>query len=237
MNQCLSILIKSFLDSDLFGKGIFLSLFALSIGCWIIISYKSWIIYAIKKEAKKNFLALENSSDGVLNIPITSSSKNFAEPFYQIYIRLKKKAVKSLEKNRYFTEDDSAVFLTKDDLTLISADMDAAIASEMKKIDDGLYILTGSVSLAPFLGILGTVWGILISLFEMQKGASTLSNTLIIQGLSTALGTTVIGLLVAIPALIGSIFLKSLSKSIMMDLGLFSHELLTNLELQYKKVE
>lgn len=236
MNQSISILIKSYIDSDFFGKSIFISLFLLSILSWTVIGYKYFIFRQLKSDIKNNSVHLLTSSEGILNLNLTQSL-NELNPFQELYSRMKTRTLKILEKNQFFSKNsETPVFLTKDDLNLISNDLEAGIASEMKKIENGLFILNSSVSLAPFLGILGTVWGILISLFEMQKGSS-FSNSVIIQGLSTALATTVIGLLIAIPALVGYAHLKSVSKSLALDLGLFCNELISKLELQYKKVE
>jgi biopolymer transport protein TolQ len=237
MNQSISILLKSYLDSDLFGKGIFIALFLLSILTWIVIGYKAHLYRNVQKTIKQKTEKIYRSQEGVLNLNLPSV-QTAIDPLQELYSRMKDKTIKILEKNQYFcAKKDTAIFLTKDDLSLIALDLEAGIAKEMKKIESGLYILNSSVSLAPFLGILGTVWGILISLFEMQKGSSSFSNTIIIQGLSTALATTVIGLLIAIPALIGHAYLKAIAKSIALDLGLFSSDLISKLELQYKKVE
>lgn len=161
-------------------------------------------------------------------------------PFQKLFEKFKKKTMVLLEKNQYFTQmrqENASVFLSKDDLRLIEQELGSTLVSEMKQVDKGLFLLNTSVSLAPFLGILGTVWGILLSLFEMQKGTSSFSNTIIIQGLSTALATTVLGLLIAIPSLVGHSILKSFSKGIWIDLELFAHQLLSIVELQYRKVE
>jgi biopolymer transport protein TolQ len=104
--------------------------------------------------------------------------------------------------------------------------LDMIAQIEIKKLEQNLFILQTIVSLAPFVGILGTVWGILISLFEMRHHSSSLGNSAIIAGLSTALGTTVLGLIIAIPALIGYNALKSASRSLYSDMQVFSHNLI-----------
>ena len=238
MNQSFAILFKSFADSDFFGKGIFFALFTLSLVCWIIIGYKAWIFHLMKREVNLQFQSLAKAQDGILNADLSPIKDLKIQPFIYLYFRMREKTIKILEKNQFFTKTpENKVFLTKDDLALIHHELDSGIAHQMKEIENGLFVLNNSVSLAPFLGILGTVWGILISLFEMQKGSNAFSNTVIIQGLSTALATTVIGLLIAIPALIGHAYLKSITKGIALDLSLFSNELVSKLELQYKKVE
>jgi biopolymer transport protein ExbB/TolQ len=91
--------------------------------------------------------------------------------------------------------------------------LDMIAQIEIKKLEQNLFIL-------------GTVWGILISLFEMRHHSSSLGNSAIIAGLSTALGTTVLGLIIAIPALIGYNALKSASRSLYSDMQVFSHNLI-----------
>jgi biopolymer transport protein TolQ len=81
------------------------------------------------------------------------------------------------------------------------------------------------------------VWGILITFGELQAGHSVSSNSIILGGLSTALTTTVLGLLIAIPALIAYNYLKNLSHHFTTEMRDFSHFLLSTVELQYRKVD
>ena len=82
-----------------------------------------------------------------------------------------------------------------------------------------------------------TVWGILVSFGELQAGHAATSNGVILGGLSTALTTTVLGLLIAIPALIGHSYFKALIRQFCLEMGKFSHFLLSTVELQYRKVD
>lgn len=73
----------------------------------------------------------------------------------------------------------------------------------MKKIESlesQVYLLGTTVTLSPFLGLLGTVWGIMISFLQIRLRGSA-HITVVAPGISDALITTVYGLLVAIPAL------------------------------------
>jgi biopolymer transport protein TolQ len=90
--------------------------------------------------------------------------------------------------------------------------------------------------LAPFLGLLGTVWGILTTFSEMttQSGGG---HQAILSGLSLALATTVLGLVDAIPALIGYNYLKNTIQEFETEMGEFAHLALASIELQYRKVD
>ncbi|MCB1084141.1 MAG: MotA/TolQ/ExbB proton channel family protein, partial [Simkania sp.] len=166
-------------------------------------------------------------------LKLSSKSEN---PFSVLYNGLKEQALVVLDKNHYFV-DQNQNYLSKADIDFLDSHMHTTIAKLKGKIEKNLFILSTTVALAPFLGLLGTVWGILIAFGELQAGHSVTSNTVILGGLSTALTTTVLGLLIAIPALVGNNYLKSLSKNFTIEMIDFSHFLLSTIELQYRKVD
>lgn len=76
--------------------------------------------------------------------------------------------------------------------------LDSAIDYEIKKLENGLNMIKNIATVAPLLGLLGTVIGILMS-FEAITANGLGNPTLFSGGISTALITTVAGLIVAIP--------------------------------------
>jgi biopolymer transport protein TolQ len=109
------------------------------------------------------------------------------------------------------------------------------ISKEHKFLEKHLFILPTIVTLAPFIGLLGTVWGILISFSEMQGGASLSSSTAVLGGLATALVSTVLGLVIAIPAIVAYNLVKNNLKHYTSDMEDFLYKLLSTIELQYRK--
>ena len=101
-------------------------------------------------------------------------------------------------------------------------------------MEKNLYILSTIVTLAPFLGLLGTVWGILVSFSDLQGGVQ---SQMVLGGLSLALTTTVLGLIIAIPALIGNNYLRNAIKVIQNDMESFSNDVMASVELQYRQVD
>ncbi len=71
---------------------------------------------------------------------------------------------------------------------------------KMEFLESQVYLLGTTVTLSPFLGLLGTVWGIMISFLQIRLRGSA-HITVVAPGISDALITTVYGLLVAIPSL------------------------------------
>jgi biopolymer transport protein TolQ len=79
--------------------------------------------------------------------------------------------------------------------------MGAAVASEMDKLTDRLNILATVGSVAPFVGLFGTVWGIMRAFTDIAGQAST-SLDVVAPGIAEALFATALGLFAAIPAVI-----------------------------------
>jgi biopolymer transport protein TolQ len=79
--------------------------------------------------------------------------------------------------------------------------MDVTIAREIERMERRLLVLATVGSAGPFIGLLGTVWGIMASFNEIAKQGNT-SLTVVAPGIAQALFATAIGLMAAIPATI-----------------------------------
>lgn len=222
---------QAFVQADFFGKLIFFALFLLSCGSWVFLIQKFLMLKKIRLSANRFKKLASLHKDELLNL--NSKSTN---PFSILFNALKDRTLALLDKNHYFAEQNQN-FLSKADIDFLDSHLHTTVAKEKERIEKNLFILSTTVALAPFLGLLGTVWGILISFGELQAGHSVTSNTVILGGLSTALTTTVLGLLIAIPALIANNYFKSLSKNFTIEMIDFSDFLLSMIELQYRKVD
>lgn len=92
-------------------------------------------------------------------------------------------------------------------------------------LEDKTAGLATAVSGAPFLGLLGTVWGVMDTFSGLAQAAGGASLQSIAPGVASALITTVVGLLVAIPAMFGYNFIVSRIKATMVGLDNFAAEL------------
>lgn len=221
--------LSAYYQSDLFGKFIFISLFFLSIMTWSLFFKKLNYL----KQIKKNSHLFRNQLIPNRNTPlhIATPQKVQENPFLSIYTTLKRSALEILSKNRSAVEEGA--LLSTSDIELVESQVDLAISREVKGLEKNLYLLPMTVSLAPFLGLLGTVWGILSELQNHARG----SSETVLAGLSMALATTVLGLLVAIPALISSSYLRSRVRDFSAEMVDFSGDLLNSVEMQYRKVD
>jgi len=230
--------IAAYIQSDWFGKSIFWGLFILSAVSWTVLIHKSWIIYRVRRLSAE--LASQFAEKDPLNLPFNPSAKNrFLEvphPYFEIFKALKQKTLQIIARNHFFSPDrDTPVFLSEADLGLIESQAHMMLATQAKILEKNLFILSTVVTLGPFLGLLGTVWGILMTFSELHTRGIASGNSAMLAGLSMALATTVIGLVVAIPAIVGYNYLKNAGREYRREMEDFSHLLIAAVELQYRK--
>lgn len=217
--------VSAYLQSDWFGKGIFWSLFILSGISWAVLIHKSWMLYQARK------LMLEFLSQFTLDDPLKFSRpvKSLIDiPSFEIYKSFKVRALAIINRNQHYC-------FSERDLDLLESEMFVSMNQQMKKFEKYLFVLPTVVSLGPFIGLLGTVWGILLSFSHLQTKLGGTEGML--AALSLALATTVLGLVVAIPALIGNNYLKIALKDLRREMEDFSHQLCSSVELHYAREE
>jgi biopolymer transport protein ExbB/TolQ len=118
----------------------------------------------------------------------------------------------------------------------VKRSMENVVAQESLKLESGLILLAIAVSGAPFLGLLGTVWGVMQTFGGIaQQGAATMAA--MAPGVAAALITTVAGLLVAIPSMFGYNWLVHNLRVFTVGLDNFAQELVSKMEAEYLEDE
>jgi len=108
-----------------------------------------------------------------------------------------------------------------------------ALSRQILRYESSMIFLATIVTGAPFLGMLGTVWGVMeaFSAVAVQESASIKT---LAPGVSAALLTTIAGLLVAIPSVFGYNFLLGKSKQLITELENYASSLADRIELESK---
>jgi biopolymer transport protein ExbB len=110
----------------------------------------------------------------------------------------------------------------------IRATLDGGLVRETQKLNRLMVLLTIAISGGPFLGLLGTVVGVMITFAAIAQQGEVNVNS-IAPGISAALAATVAGLAVAIPALFGYNYLLSRVKDATSDMHVFIDEFVTKM--------
>jgi biopolymer transport protein TolQ len=114
----------------------------------------------------------------------------------------------------------------------VKRSLENTVAQESLKLESGLILLAIAVSGAPFLGLLGTVWGVMSTFGRIaMTGSATMSA--MAPGVAAALITTVAGLLVAIPSMFGYNWLVHNLRVRTVELDNFAQELVSKIETEY----
>ncbi len=123
--------------------------------------------------------------------------------------------------------------LTAREIELVQGTCDHALDEETIRIERGMGVIATIVALEPMLGLLGTVWGVLDAFAEMGSAGSANLAT-IAPSISSALVTTVVGLIVAIPGICFHAGLNSSVRSITADIEGFSDELMGRIACEFQ---
>ncbi len=114
----------------------------------------------------------------------------------------------------------------------IKRTLEGTVASQALRLESGLIMLAIAVSGAPFLGLLGTVWGVMDAFgYVAMRGRADLAT--MAPGVAAALITTVAGLLVAIPSMFGYNWLVHNLRVLTVELDNFAQELVSKMETEY----
>jgi len=114
----------------------------------------------------------------------------------------------------------------------IKATMDGAMTRENQRLNSQMVLLTIAISGGPFLGLLGTVVGVMITFAAIAASGDVNVNS-IAPGIAAALVATVAGLAVAIPALFGYNYLGTRIKEITADMHVFVDEFVAKIAEQH----
>jgi biopolymer transport protein ExbB len=125
-----------------------------------------------------------------------------------------------------------SLVLNAEAIGVIRALMDASLVRENQRLARSMVLLTISISGGPFLGLLGTVVGVMIT-FAAIAASGDVNVNAIAPGISAALLATVAGLAVAIPALFGYNYLVVRNKNVSANMQVFVDEFITRLSEIY----
>tara|TARA_Y100000996_G_scaffold413061_1_gene400483 strand:+ start:905 stop:1573 length:669 start_codon:yes stop_codon:yes gene_type:complete len=202
-----------FLQAGLVVKIVMLLLFIASVLSWIII-VERYNFFKKIKNVNDDFLKRFWSGKDLNNLYKEISS------YESLY------GAMNLFKNSYqeFKNIDSDKDISELDLESINRSMRVSIASDEEEMNKHLSFLANVGSVSPYVGLLGTVWGIMTS-FQGLSDATQATINAVAPGISEALIATGMGLFAAIPAVIAFNKFTSESETISQSTLIFAEEL------------
>ena len=220
----IGILVKN-LTTDAWAIIIILGLM-FAVACWVMVSKTMFVVRA-DKDNRKFLKRFRGASVDMLHLAKSGTHPNSS--LFRLYMagvrELKKRDVGKDEHKH----DKS---LSGASLNAVKASIDADLVRESHRLNAQMVFLTIAISGGPFLGLLGTVVGVMIT-FAAIAAAGDVNVNAIAPGIAAALLATVAGLAVAIPALFGYNYLASRIKNISADMQIFVDEFVTRVAENY----
>lgn len=174
--------------------------------------------FLLSNKDNKAFQAYFSKNDNVLAQQVQEATFENS-PLYRIY----RTGCHTLTAILAKTDRDADQRINDREMNLVKASLEKGYVRETKGLNNWLVVLTLAISGGPFLGLLGTVWGVM-NTFAAMAEAGEANIMAIAPGVASALSTTVFGLIVAIPALFGYNYLAGKIKDQTAEIGIFIDE-------------
>lgn len=220
-------LLKIFGDTDIFGQILTIGLGFFSLVAWTVMFGKYNELKRLRElnlafeqrlREERTLLDLPESLRNKRSIPYADLFADAVEAYWRAASILKEKG-----------EDNSRARLEHSENAI-----QRAIARQALRYEASMIFLATIVSGAPFLGLLGTVWGVMESFSAVAEQTGAASIRTLAPGVSAALMTTIAGLVVAIPSMFGYNFLLGKVKQLTTEIENYASSLADRLELESK---
>ena len=186
-------------DAGPVAKTVLLVLALFSVICWALIIEKWWQFGRLRRQTEKFLKAFR---EGRRHSVVYSAAKKFREsPLAQLYVAGYQE-ISGIPEVADHLLDDSEEGVTGERLDAVSRAMRRVATIEVARMERYLPFLATTASSSPFIGLFGTVWGIMAA-FQGIGVQGSASLAVVAPGISEALVATAAGLGAAIPAVMG----------------------------------
>jgi biopolymer transport protein ExbB len=194
---------------------------------WVMVS-KTLYVNRCEKENHAFLDAFRKSTGGERLLAIDAGRALGGSSLYHVY----RTGVDEVQGRINGAQAPAAAALSVKAIDAIRASLDAAQVRENQKLNRFMVLLTIAISGGPFLGLLGTVVGIMIT-FAAIAATGDVNVAAIAPGIAAALVATVAGLGVAIPSLFAYNYIGTRIRNVSADMRVFSDEFLTRVAESY----
>lgn len=215
-------------------------LLLMSLVSWVIIFSKLFMLRSAESDSEK-FLNFYHGSSNFGNL--FASTRHLKGPVVELFragytelLRIRKSkggASPSAPESRTSPE---AVPTELGVVEQIERVLKKTVAAESSKLESYLIFLATTGSTAPFIGLFGTVWGIMTSFIGLATKAGVPTLQAVAPGIAEALIATAVGLAAAIPAVVAYNYFVSRVRSLEVEMESFSAEFLNIVERYFSKL-
>ena len=208
----------------------------ITVGALVLLSLFSWSIIISKfrqiliaRKASRKFYGVYNATRDPLDIKRKGQEFEGA-PAYSLYTRGADELEYHLKNNPVTVKGERRI--SNSSYEAVKVVLEEAAGNEAMGLEKGMIVLSTAVAGGPFIGLLGTVWGVM-STFAGIAEKNQASLTAMAPGVAAALVATVTGLLVAIPAMFAYNFMVTTIRHVTQELDGFATRYANQVEHAY----
>jgi biopolymer transport protein TolQ len=229
----------AFSHSDIVGQSIVVFLLFASVLTWTIMLDKGLALHRAVK-LSEYLISFTRNSKTIFGL--YRNAKDNPSPVAQVYMAGASKLMEfqSLTHEKVSimqTHGESPqVKLTQSEISAIQTALEREVAEQIMTLEKRIGVLGTAVSVSPFFGLFGTVWGIMMAFTAVAAHGSANIGALA-PGVSGALLTTVVGLVVAIPSLIGYNLLTVTIRKLTVYMDNFTEDFIAKVKLEQLEID
>ena len=206
-------------QASLVAQCVLAFLLLMSVGSWGLMIQKAIALNAAQKKALSGTARFEKAA--TLREAVQSLGSDPSSPLYYVAHQ----GVLEFNRSKELGNDSEVV------VDNVRRALRQGVASEMSRLQNSLSLLATAANTAPFIGLFGTVWGVMMAFCGIAAAGKS-DFTALAPGVAGALLTTVAGLVVAIPSLIGYNLLTSSIRKMTVNMDNFTEEFMVKLKLE-----
>ncbi len=228
----------AFVNSDSVGKSIVVLLMVFSVFTWTIMVDKFLAIFRAKKLSDRFFAKFTENNCRVNNPLLMREAINDPAPLARIYCEGVDKLLEFYADNNdqpnAIGETRQDTKLTEEQVNAVEAVLEREESHQIFELETRIGLLATMVSVSPFFGLFGTVWGVMMAFCGIAAAGRSDFQALA-PGIAGALLTTVAGLIVAIPSLVGYNLLTANIRKLTVTMDNFIEEFIVKIKLEQLK--
>jgi biopolymer transport protein TolQ len=217
-------------DTGPFARIILVVLFIFSVISWAIMLERGRYFAGLRRDSERFFTAARKAAGAADVFALAARERNTS--LGRLGLAGQRELSARWNRSGARREGESRRPLTPEDREAIRRALDAAALEENARHESRLSFLATTGSVMPFVGLLGTVWGVMTAFFDMgRQGQANLA--VVAPGIAEALIATAAGLGAAIPAVMGYNFFVGKVRTAMSTLETFSLEFMNLIDREY----
>ncbi len=232
----------AFSNSDGVGKSIVIFLLVGSIFTWTIMLDKYLALRQARKESEQFLYLFANNNRSL--VALMREASNNSGPIAAVYATGIEQLLEFYEQDadgaaayaqaaamRRNGSNFAPVKLSPEQLNAIEAVLEREVSQQIMQLETRVGTLATIVSVSPFFGLFGTVWGVMIAFCGIAAAGKS-DFTALAPGVAGALLTTVAGLVVAIPSLIGYNLITASVRRMTVEMDNFTEAFMVKVKLE-----